>query len=189
MDSFSKELVLTITSKSTGLKELSLWNKIKYLNLNIFRIRCCKPLMFQTHIIWSNRIHSLKYLRTASFGSRDIVIRKSEFVAKTQFLYKYVCRFRFKNVHNLLKNILKLASSVENILQLAASHCWTVFKQVWHLSEISRNLLKNTFTNAFLYQVHLFALFSGTPPHPTRLFWGQKTSACFVGKNGLENPW
>ena len=32
-------------------KELSLWNKIKHLNLNIFRARCCKPLIFQTQII------------------------------------------------------------------------------------------------------------------------------------------
>jgi len=65
---------------------LSLRNKIKYLNLEIFRTRSCKPLIFQTQIIWSNRIHSLKYLRSATFGSKDIVIRKSEFVAKTQFL-------------------------------------------------------------------------------------------------------
>ena len=69
------------------LTELSLWNKIKYLNLNIFRTRWCKPLIFQTQIIWSNRIHSLKYLRSATFGSKDIVIRKSEFVAKTQLLW------------------------------------------------------------------------------------------------------
>ena len=60
----------------------SLWNKRKYLNLNIFRTRCCKPLIFQTQIIWFNRIHSLKYLRSATFASKDIVIRKSEFVAK-----------------------------------------------------------------------------------------------------------
>ena len=32
-------------------KELSLWNKIKYLNPNIFRTRCCQPLIFQTQII------------------------------------------------------------------------------------------------------------------------------------------
>ena len=69
-----------------ALKELSLWNKIKYLNLNIFRARCCKSLIFQTQIIWSNRIHSLKYLRSTTFGSKDKVIRKSEFVAKNQFL-------------------------------------------------------------------------------------------------------
>ena len=29
----------------------------------------------------------MKYLRSATFGSKDIMIRKSEFVAKTQFLY------------------------------------------------------------------------------------------------------
>ena len=56
-------------------KELSLWNKIKYLNLNIFRTWCCKSLIFQTQIIWSNRILCLKYLRSATFGSKDIVIR------------------------------------------------------------------------------------------------------------------
>ena len=67
-------------------KELSLWNKIKYLNHNIFRTRSCKPLIFQTQISWSNRIQSLKYLRYATFGSKDKVIRKSELVAKTQFL-------------------------------------------------------------------------------------------------------
>ena len=59
-------------------KELSLWNKIKFLILNIFRTRCCKPLILQTQITWSNRIHSLKYLRSATFGSKDIVIRKSD---------------------------------------------------------------------------------------------------------------
>jgi len=34
----------------------------------------------------------LKYLRSATFGSKDIVIIKTEFVAKTQFLYNF-----FKN--------------------------------------------------------------------------------------------
>ena len=70
---------------------MSLWNKIKYSNLNSFRTRCSKPLIFQTQIIWANRIHSLKYLRSATFGSKNIVIRKSEFVAKTQFLWNIQC--------------------------------------------------------------------------------------------------
>ena len=43
-------------------KELSLRNKTKYLIPNIFRTRWCKPFIFQTQIILSNRIHSLKYL-------------------------------------------------------------------------------------------------------------------------------
>ena len=59
----------------------------EHLNHKIFRTRCCKPLIFQTQITWFNRIHSLKYLRYATFGFKDIVIRKLEFVAKTQFLY------------------------------------------------------------------------------------------------------
>ena len=59
--------------------------KIKYLNLNIFRTRCCNPLIFQNQIISTKRIHSLKYLRSAKFGSIYKVIRKSEFVAKTQY--------------------------------------------------------------------------------------------------------
>ena len=33
------------------LKESSLWNKIQYLNFNIFRTLCYKPLIFQTQII------------------------------------------------------------------------------------------------------------------------------------------
>ena len=79
-------------------KELSLWNEIKYLNLNIFRTRFCKPLIFQTQISWSNRIHSLKYLRSATFGSKDIVIKKSEFAAKTQFLSQEKFEFTVKSV-------------------------------------------------------------------------------------------
>ena len=91
-----------ITMRPTPIvvsKELSLWNKIKYLNLNIFRTRCCKPLIFQTQIIWSNKIHSLKYLRSATFGSKDIVIRKSEFVAKTQFLWPCCWIGNILNLH------------------------------------------------------------------------------------------
>ena len=69
-----------------GLKELSLCHKLKYSNLYILKNWCDKPLIFQIQVIWSNRIHSLKYLRSTTFGFKDIVIRKSEFVAKTQFL-------------------------------------------------------------------------------------------------------
>ena len=58
-----------ITMRPTPIvvsKELSLWNKIKYLNLNIFRTRFFKPLILQPQIFWSNKIHSLKYLRSAT---------------------------------------------------------------------------------------------------------------------------
>ena len=45
-----------------------------------------KPLIFQTQINRSNRIHSLKYLSSTKMGFKDKVIIKSDFVAKTQFL-------------------------------------------------------------------------------------------------------
>ena len=44
-------------------------------------------LNFKLKTIRSNRIHSLKYLRFTTLGCKDIGIRKSEFVAKTQFLF------------------------------------------------------------------------------------------------------
>ena len=74
---FSKHLKKKINLPHVSFvtaKELSLWNKIKYLNHNIFRTRCRKPLILQ-------------YLRYATFGSKDTVISKSEFVAKAQFLW------------------------------------------------------------------------------------------------------
>ena len=43
-------------------------------------------LIFQTLVIWSHRILSLKYLRSNTQGCKDIGFRTSEFVAKTRFL-------------------------------------------------------------------------------------------------------
>jgi len=50
----------------------------------IFAIRLCKPVIFQTLIILSNTINSLKYQRFTRLGCIDKGIRISEFVAKTQ---------------------------------------------------------------------------------------------------------
>ena len=44
-------------------------------------------MIFQTIIIWSKIIHSLKNLRSPTLNCKDIGIRKSEFVTKTQFLF------------------------------------------------------------------------------------------------------
>ena len=52
-------------------------------NLNNFSLNIRPELIIANFLI-----HSLIYLRSATFGSIDIVIRKSEFVAKTQFLSK-----------------------------------------------------------------------------------------------------
>ena len=50
-------------------------------------------LIFQTWIFSSNRIHSLKYLRSTALDYKDIEIRKSLFVTQTQFLYIILCVF------------------------------------------------------------------------------------------------
>ena len=68
-------------------KELSFCHKLWFYNRHIFSTGWCKPLIFQTIIIWSKMIHSLKYLRSPTFKCKDIG-RKSEFVTKTQFLCK-----------------------------------------------------------------------------------------------------
>ena len=44
-------------------------------------------MIFQTLIVWSNRIYSLKYVKFMTLGFKDIEIRQSEFVAKAQFLW------------------------------------------------------------------------------------------------------
>ena len=67
---------------------MSLCHKLWFYNSYIFGIQCRKSLIFQTYIIWSNRIHSLKYLRSTTLESKDIWFRKAEFVTKTQFLCK-----------------------------------------------------------------------------------------------------
>ena len=66
---------------------------LKYrIRINVSHITCrlyflfSFYLIFKTTIIWSNRILSLKYLRSMPLGYKDIVIRKSEFVANTHFL-------------------------------------------------------------------------------------------------------
>ena len=72
-------------------EELSLCHDIKYSNAYIFATWWCKPLIFQTQIIWSKRIHSLNSnLKYSKLDSKDMEIRILEFVANTQFLYDRV---------------------------------------------------------------------------------------------------
>ena len=68
------------------LTELSLCHKLKFSNPYIFETWWCKPLVFQTKIIWASRLHSFKYLRSTTFGCKDIMIRRLKCVAMTQFL-------------------------------------------------------------------------------------------------------
>jgi len=75
------------STKFPNPKELSLCHKLWIYNPYIFGTQCHKSLIFQTYIIWSNRIHTLKYLRSTTLESKDIEFRKAEFVAKTQVLW------------------------------------------------------------------------------------------------------
>ena len=77
----------TNQAKISCVKELSLCHKLWFSNPYIFGFQRRKPLKFQTMtFVRSNNI-SLKYQRFTTLGSKDIGIRKSEFVAKNQFLY------------------------------------------------------------------------------------------------------
>jgi hypothetical protein len=66
-------------------KNPKLCHKLNFSNHFIF-LTFFTLLIFQTLIIWSHRILSLKYLRSKIQGCKDIGFRTSEFVAKTRFL-------------------------------------------------------------------------------------------------------
>ena len=69
-------------------KELSFCHKLWFSNFNIVATQCGRPLIFQTmNSVRSNNV-SLKYQRFTSSGCKDIGFTKTEFVAKTQFLWK-----------------------------------------------------------------------------------------------------
>ena len=69
---------------------MSLCNKDKFKNSYIFKIWRCILSIFQTYIIWSNTVNSLKYQRSTTLDCKDLYgITKSEFVAKAQFFFTY----------------------------------------------------------------------------------------------------
>ena len=80
-------------------KELSFCHELEFQNPNIFETCQCKPLIFQTQTILTRRINSLKYQRSTNSGCKDIGIRKSEFLAKTQFL----CMIKIKEISSCIK--------------------------------------------------------------------------------------
>ena len=90
--------------------ELSLCHKLKFSNPYIFSTWQYKPLIFQTQIIWSNRIYSLKYLISTTLAGKDIVVNKLEFVTKTQFfeifreIISYKINLQYKHKNALYKN-------------------------------------------------------------------------------------
>ena len=89
------------------MKEFCLGHTLKSANPYIFGTGWCNPAIFQTYIIWSNRNPILKYLKSTTLVWKDIGIRKSEFVKKTQVNYKW-------------KNVLKVYSylSYETMMRM-----------------------------------------------------------------------
>jgi len=86
---FSQDQIFLLSFNVTYDQNLNIifWKKIRKVKRNRVIVTNSYFLIFQTWIILSNRIHSLKYLRSTTLGCKDIGIRKSEFVAKTQFLW------------------------------------------------------------------------------------------------------
>ena len=100
-NSWSRHIIVYLSTNSTKLnqikviyklkeinffkKKLRLCHKLKFSFPYIFATWWCKPLIFQTYIIWSNGINSLKYLRSVTSSSKDKGIRKSEIEAKTKY--------------------------------------------------------------------------------------------------------
>ena len=78
--------ITTRCTKFSWTKELSLCHKLNFCNPYIFATWWWKPLIFQTYIIWSNSIRSLKYLRSPTLGCNDIEI----FISKDdKIVYNY----------------------------------------------------------------------------------------------------
>ena len=49
---------------------MSFCHKLRFVKPNISATGWCKTLIFQTQIMWSTRIHSLKYLRSTTLGCK-----------------------------------------------------------------------------------------------------------------------
>ena len=53
------------------------------VNLEYFNVGLFDLIEFIAWNIWSNRVHSLKYLRSKTLGCKALEMRKSEIVAKS----------------------------------------------------------------------------------------------------------
>ena len=78
-------------------EKFCLCHKLKFYNPFIVATWWWKPLIFQTFVIFWNKIYSLKYLRSTTLGSGDIGISKSEFFAKTRFFFENPQNFSEKS--------------------------------------------------------------------------------------------
>ena len=95
---------------------MSVCHNIKFSNPFIFSTWRWKPLIFQTLIIWSNRIQSLKYSRPMDHKYREWTL---DFCGKTQFKNWRLCFHDFwaclNKIYILCKHILCKSSCLFNI--------------------------------------------------------------------------
>jgi len=101
-------------------KEFCLCRKLKFSNLYNFATIGCEILIIQTLTIWSNKNHSLKYLRSTTSGCQDIWIRKSELVSKTQYnIVHNICKHRpcFPSSPRILYQYLLRNEGLDGLLE------------------------------------------------------------------------
>ena len=80
-----------------------------------------------SYIMWSNIIHSLKYLRSTTLDFKDIGTTISEFVAKTHFLSGFLAK---KCPHKIIiENIL--SSNLYLSVCMSEHNSWNLW-QIWN---------------------------------------------------------
>ena len=113
-------------------KELSFCHNLKFSNFYISATSGCKPLIFQTYIIWPNIINSLKYLRSTTLACQDIGTRIFEFVAKTQFLWNksdtFCSYFYYLVTWKYVDSAFKYVDSAFNYVDSAFKYVDSAFK-------------------------------------------------------------
>ena len=86
---FKIQIWLEYPSLQFDVKESSLFHKSQFSNTYISKTRWLKPLIFQTLIVWSIRIHSLKYLGSTTLGSKHKGIEKISVYGKNSIPFPY----------------------------------------------------------------------------------------------------
>ena len=95
---------------------MSFCNKLKFTNSFIFATWWCKPIIFQTYVIRSNRIHSLKEQMYTTSGCKDTRIKKLSLLQELIF-FGLLFLFGYAGTNNTKELIFcqKLKCSNPNI--------------------------------------------------------------------------
>ena len=126
-------------------KELSFCHKLWVSNFKIVATQCRRPLIFQTlKDIRSNNV-SLKYQSFTSKGCKDIGFKKTEFLAKTQFLLRKrkcwleTCRTRNLKSRKMFSMFVSWLNCVERT---------TTFISSWNFTSSSSVMLRYSLISA-----------------------------------------